>query len=294
MPSPVRQYSPLDVMLSRPSADDFPQHPRRFLAQGDSWFSFGSANPTLTGNMMDGMAFDTDTCVVNCAHPGDVLQHMVDKRREPLFANLLFGPMAWRWDAILLSPGGNDLIDFIRVPAVDRDGQPVPPFLRGLLTREERGGDPDRAAAYISEQGWDTFVQHIVPQFQEFIAMRDAADSQSRGVPIFVHTYDFITPRDAGAGAGSGPWLFPALMDYEVPQAVWLSLTRLFLTRLTGLMRSMNLANFQVIDTQGTLEPADLGSTGDDHDWANEIHPNPGGYRKLGQVFAAGIEALMP
>ncbi|MEK8031208.1 hypothetical protein AACH06_10310 [Ideonella sp. DXS29W] len=294
MPTPLKQYSPLDVMLSRPAAAHFPQHPRRFLAQGDSWFSFGSVNPLATGNLMDGMAFDVDSCVVNCAHPGDVLNHMVDKRREPMFANLLLGAQAWRWDAILLSPGGNDLIDFIRVPSHDADGQPVPPFLRALLTPDERGGDPPLAASYVSEQGWDTFVQHIVPQFHEFVAMRDAASSQSAGVPIFVHTYDFITPRDAGAGAGAGPWLYPALREYAVPQAVWIPLTRLFLARLTALMRSMALAQFHVIDTQGTLDPADLGSQGNDHDWANEIHPNPGGYRKLGAVFAQGIEALMP
>lgn len=290
----LRQFAPLDVMLGRPAADDFPQIPRRFLAQGDSWFSFGSANPLATGNMMDGMSFEKDSCVVNCAHPGDVLNHMVDKRREPMFASLLLGNQAWRWDAILLSPGGNDLIDFIRVPAVDGRGQPVPPGLRALLTPVERGGSPGAETAYVSEQGWDTFVQYLVPQFHEFIAMRDAASSQSAGVPIFVHTYDFITPRDAGAGAGKGPWLFPALTDYEVPHALWIPLTRLFLARLTGLMRSMALPAFHVIDTQGTLEPAGFGSTGDDHDWANEIHPNPGGYRKLGRVFAAGIEALMP
>ena len=293
MTIPLKQYSPLDVMLGRPAAANFPLHPRRFLAQGDSWFSFGSINPLATGNMMDGMAFEKDSCVVNCAHPGDVLDHMVDKRREPLFANLLIGRQAWHWDAILLSPGGNDLIDFIRVPQVDGGGQPVPAFMRALLTPAERGGAPDRAAAYVSEQGWDTFVQHIVPQYHEFVAMRDAATSQSREAPIFVHTYDFITPRDAGAGAGVGPWLFTALTEYEVPQALWIPLTRLFLSRLTGLMRSMALPQFHVIDTQGTLDPADLGTHSDDHDWANEIHPNPGGYLKLGAVFAAGIEALM-
>jgi hypothetical protein len=290
----LRQFSPVDVLLSHRIADNFPQIPRRFLAQGDSWFSFGSVNLLATGNLMDGMAFEVETCCVNCAHPSDVLNHMVDKRREPHFANLLLGPQAWRWDAILLSPGGNDLIDFIRVPAVTSDGQSVAASMRALLTPQERGGSPDRAAAYVSEQGWETFVQHIVPQFHEFIAMRDARSSLSVGVPIFVHTYDFITPRNAGAGAGVGPWLSPALVDYAVPQALWIPLTRLFLARLTGLMRSMALPNFQVIDTQSTLAAADLGSTGNDHDWANEIHPNPGGYAKLGRVFATGIEALLP
>lgn len=290
---PLRQYSPLDVLLNRPGADDFPQHPRRLLAQGDSWFSFGSLNPMATGNVMDGMAFEVDTCVVNCAHPGDTLNHMVDKRREPMFANMLLGHQAWRWDAILLSPGGNDLIDFIRVPQVDGQGQPVPPHLRALLTPAERGA-PTTPAGYVSETGWVTFMQYLVPQFQEFVAMRDAASSQSQGVPIFVHTYDFITPRNAGAGLGVGPWLQPALVAYQVPEDQWFPLTRLFLGRLTALLRDMDLPNFHVTDTQGTLVPAEAGSSGDSHDWANEIHPNPGGYRKLGAAWAADIEAVMP
>jgi hypothetical protein len=291
--TPLRQYSPLDVLLGRPVAEDFPLHPRRFLAQGDSWFSFGSLNPMATGNVLDGMAFTVDTCVVNCAHPGDTLNHMVDKRREPMFANMLLGHQAWRWDAILLSPGGNDLIDFIRVPQADAQGQPVPPHLRGLLTPAERG-QPASAAGYISEAGWATFVQYLVPQFQEFAAMRDSAGSQSQGVPIFVHTYDFITPRNAGAGLGVGPWLFPALVAYQVPPDQWFPLTRIFLGRLTALLRDIELPNFHVFDTQGLLTPADAGSTGDSHDWANEIHPNPGGYRKLGAAWARGIEAVMP
>jgi hypothetical protein len=288
----LKLFSPLDVILNRRGARDFPLYPRRFLAQGDSWFSFGAVNPTLTGNMLAEMAFDVDSCAVNCAHPGDVLDHMIDQRREPFFTNLLIGASRWRWDAILLSPGGNDLIDFMRSPQVDGQGQAVPPSLRALLTPAERGS-PSDANGFVSELGWATFVAYLVPQFQEFVALRDAARSESQGVPIFVHTYDFITPRKAGAGLGVGPWLFPALLAYQVPEAFWIPLSRLFLKRLAGLLRGLALPALHVIDTQGTLTAAALGSPGDDHDWANEIHPNPGGYRKLGQVFAAGIDAGM-
>lgn len=292
MPS-LKLYSPLDVILDRPAARDFPLHSRRFLAQGDSWFSFGSANPTLTGNLLFEMVFERDSCAVNCAHPSDVLDHMVDQRREPLFTNLLMGANRWHWDAILLSPGGNDLIDFLRSPAVDAQGRPVPQELRALLTSAERG-TARSARRFVSEAGWASFVAHIVPQFHELVALRDAARSESQGVPIFVHTYDVITPRNAPAGPNVGPWLYPVMQDYDVPERFWLPLTRLFLARLADMMHGLALPNFHVIDTQGTLAPADLGRPGDDHDWANEIHPNPGGYRKLAQVWAPAIEALMP
>jgi hypothetical protein len=290
---PLVQYAPLDVILSRPKAQDFPQHARKFLAQGDSWFSFGSLNPLVTASILDPMEFAKDSCAVNCAHPGDTLVHMIDQRRNPEFLNLLVGAQSWAWDALLLSPGGNDLIDFITTPTVDGKGKAVPKELRALLTKDERGA-VTTAAAYISEAGWATFVAHIVPQFHEFVGLRDSPRSKSQGVPIFAHTYDFITPRNAGAGAGVGPWLYPALIAYGVPDAVWVDLAKLFMDRLRTLMQSLALPNFHVIDTQGTLAPATLGNTGDSNDWGNEVHPNRGGYKKLGKVFAAGIEAQFP
>jgi lysophospholipase L1-like esterase len=289
----LEQYSPLDVLHDRPRAGNFPQYARKFLAQGDSWFSFGSANALETGSLLDPMEFATHCCVVNCAHPGDVLAHMVEQRRETSFLNLPIGGQSWAWDAILLSAGGNDLIDFLRTPAVDGQGRPVAQNLRALLTKDERGA-ANTPEACISEEDWATFVQHIVPQFHEFVALRDSAASKCQGVPYFAHTYDFTTPHNAGAGLGAGPWLYPSLVAYGVPQRHWIGLTRRFLNRLAALMKALNLPNFHVIDTQGTLVPADLGSARDNHDWANEIHPNRDGYPKLAEVFAAGIAAGMP
>lgn len=275
---PLVQYSPTDVLLNRHKAQHFPQHARKFLAQGDSWFSFGSANPLATGSILDRMEFATDSCAVNCAHPGDVLGHMIDQRREPHFLNLLIGAQNWAWDAILLSPGGNDLIYFIRTPHLDWQGNAVPMELRALLTKEERGA-ANLPGDYIRERGWATFVEHIVPQFRKFVALRDSARSKSKGVPIFVHSYDFIAPRDASAGLGEGPWLCPALRAYDVPKDQWIGIAKNFLLRFKALLNGLALPSFYMIDTQGTLSMADLGSPDDSNDWSNEIHPNRGATR---------------
>ena len=50
------------------------------------------------------------------------------------------------------------------------------------------------------------------------------------------------------------------------------------------------IADFHVVDTRGTLVPADLGSTGDSNDRQNEIHPNGPGYEKLA-IKADQLEA---
>jgi hypothetical protein len=270
---------------------DFTPFAWRFLAQGDSWFSFGSLLPWATSNLLNPLDLKASACAVNCAMPGKELVHMVDARRDPAFLNLLLGMFEMPWTALLLSGGGNDLIDAIRTPSLDAHGHPVDRALRLLLTPEERG-DVASVAGYISEAGWATFEAHIVAQFHEFVAARDDARSRSRGVPIFCHTYDIVTPRNAGAGLNHGPWLWPALNAYAVPEADRIALARAFLERLEVLLLTLDLPNVHVVPTQGILEPADAVS-GPSHDWENEIHPNPGGYAKLAQRYGAAIDAVL-
>ena len=272
---------------------DFAPFEWRFLAQGDSWFSFGSLLPWATSNLLNPLELKASACAVNCAVPGKELVHMVDARRDPSFLNLLLGVFEMPWTALLLSGGGNDLIDAIRTPFIDRHGKPVDPALRLLLTPAERG-DPANPDGYISEAGWATFEAHLVAQFHEFVAARDDARSQSQGVPIFCHTYDIVTPRNAGAGPNLGPWLWPALNAYGVPDDadIRIALARAFLERLEVLLLMLDLPNLHVVPTQGILEPADAVS-GPSHDWENEIHPNPGGYAKLAKRYGAAIDAVL-
>jgi len=274
-----------------PGPVDFAPYTLRFLAQGDSWFSFGALPPWATSNLLDPLQLAASCCAVNCAVPGEELVHMVDARRDPSFNALLIGPLARPWSGILLCGGGNDLIDAIGTPFVDGQGQVVPQDRRLLLTPAERG-DVAGAEGYISEPGWQTFRDHLVAQFHEFVALRDDPRSKSQGVPIFCPTYDVVTPRDAGAGLNHGPWLWPALDLYDVPDDDRPALAKAFLARLRDLMTSLDLPNVIVVDTQGTLVPADP-VPGVSHDWENEIHPDPGGYAKLAAVYGKGIDAVL-
>jgi hypothetical protein len=100
----------------------------RFLAEGDSWFTSGSLNPTKNPNLLFEMAFDQFACAINCASPGDTLQRMARMNADPMFDNLLRGHIARDWDGLLLSCGCNDLIDAMQVR---RAG--IPPAHRLLL-----------------------------------------------------------------------------------------------------------------------------------------------------------------
>jgi hypothetical protein len=263
-------------------APDFSSSRYRMLAQGDSWFSINGLNLLRASSLLPHLDFGASTIVVNCADPGDTLEHMVDWRRDPWFASYLCGPRERPWDAMLLSAGGNDLIDALGVGPTDQHGTPHPPGDRLLLTKAERAQLP--ASSYLSEDGWSVFAAHLRTQFVALDAMR-AVSRNNRNVPIITHTYDYPMPRDVGAGLHFGPWLYPALITYEVPPADWQSLAKSLLDRLFDLVSGMPLQNFHVVKTLGTLQPASSDPHIKSADWLNEIHPTSAGYAQIAARF---------
>ncbi|WP_017776874.1 hypothetical protein [Paraburkholderia kururiensis] len=268
-------------------APDFSSPTYRMLAQGDSWFSINGLNLLRASSLLPHLDFGHSTIIVNCADPGDTLAHMVNWRRDPWFASYLCGPRERTWDAMLLSAGGNDLIDALGVAPADAHGTPHSPGDRLLLTKAERGIG---ANGYISEDGWTLFEQHLRAQFVALDAMR-ASSKTNQNMPVVTHTYDYATPRDVGAGLCFGPWLYPALVAYEVPPADWQTLANEFLDRLFDLVNGLPLQNFHVIRTLGTLRPANANPSVDSADWLNEIHPTSAGYEKIAERFCADFAA---
>ena len=114
--TPIQVFQPSQVNSSEPPPlSDFVF---RFLAEGDSWFSIGSLTPLASSNLLFEMAFEGSACAVNCASPGDTLKRMSQMNTDPRFIDLLCGRRARFWDAIVLSCGGNDLIDAVQSPPV--------------------------------------------------------------------------------------------------------------------------------------------------------------------------------
>ena len=265
------------------------------LAQGDSWFSIGSIPPGLTTNILAELELTNSVVVVNCARPGKELQHMTDTTTEPMFDRLLAGKLALRWDAILLSGGGNDLIDAATVgPTATADK-------RLLATPAERGTGPLQADQYISARGWATFETHLTAVFNAFVDRRDSGINKD--VPLVFHTYAHIMPRPAPAGPGHGPWLQPAMVAFAIPPAAWLSVSDALIDKLAGLFSGLIGArqakdpncSLYMVDTRwkAQLTLADQAATGPSADFENEIHPTVGGYKKLGVVWRETLDTLI-
>lgn len=277
-------------------AEPLSQFGFRFLAEGDSWFSIGALNPVRSANLLQEISLTQRSVAVSCALPGDTMKRMVDTRRDPQFVSLLAGARARIWDGILISAGGNDLIDALQSPLRDRNGAPVPPAKRLLLASDEWGPASMGAARYLSDDGWETFSTYLSANFEALLQRRDGGPSA--GCPVFMHGYAVPTPRPSGAGP-VGPWLLPSIVAYAIPEADRPALAELLIERLAALLGGMadDRTRFPALhffdSTRLPLDRASPTATGESGDWVNEIHLTRAGCRKVARAWSVAIEAVL-
>src|SRR5664279_4826534 len=269
---------------------DVSRFARKYLAQGDSWFSIGHIPPWCTTNLLEQMVLGRSSVAVNCAKPGAELAKMTDTSTERVFLNLLNGNVAWTWDAILVSGGGNDLVAAASSPP--QGG----PELRLLLRADEWQGATAGPARYLSPAGWSTFAHHMEDVLTIFLAQRDKK-KVNRGTPPVLHTYDYVTARNAPAGPKLGPWLFAAFNNlYRIAPEDWPALADRLIDQLAEMWIALAVKyadrNMHVVDSRHTITRAAAGSSGVSGDWENEIHPTPNGYALLGTKWRATLDAL--
>ena len=275
------------------NAADLSPYRYRFLAQGDSWFASGALNLAKNSNLLFEMAFPHSSCAVNCARTGSTLRRMVDQVNEPAFNALLAGAQ-WRpWDGILLSAGGNDMIDALGTPQI------ADPAQRLFLKTNELTGDPALAASYLSAAGWLTFETYLRANFASLIDLRDS-HLLNHHIPVFMHTYHHPTIRNAPAGRGLGPWLYTAAGEngFDIPPALWPAIATTLFDRFASLLVSIaashtNVHVFNSAQAVTTIQPALPNTTKTSGDWVNEIHLTWQGYEKVADGWVADMGTVL-
>lgn len=259
-----------------PTNPDDPLYAWRLLAEGDSWFSLGALP---SSNLLFDLKLARQSIVVNCATPGDTIRNMGQIAHNIGLSRMLRA--GYRWDALLVSGGGNDLID-----GLDR-----------VLVARPAAGAP--SAACIDEAGLEAVLEDIAAGYRKLVRARD--EHLGPEVPIIIHTYDYPTPRPSPARFFSvglaGPWLYEALKATQIPPAQWPEVSDLIMCRLAEWLTEMPARNgfsaFHVVETRDTLRRAKPGEFFESGDWRNEIHPSNAGYVKLGKKLANKINALL-
>ena len=104
----------------------------------------------------------------------------------------------------------------------------------------------------------------------------------SPGVPILAHCYDYAHASGKSLLWFSA-WLKPAFDRFGVPDELRSDVVRVMINELAA--RNVRIANkaehYHFIDTRGTLKTSD---------WANELHPNKGGFNKIAKRFYLDFE----
>lgn len=255
----------------------------RLLAEGDSWLD---RSTPLDGSLPQFLARELDgrgqsTLVINLAHSGDTLRHITSSMN---------GPLAWwleqfTYDAVLFSAGGNDLIDAALAPPA---GGGVLRNMAGRPTPVDAQDCIRQAALALLYDGYLSFNFSTI--YRAIRTGRNAA------TPVLLNSYDTPTARNAPALPGSGPWLYKAYRKNSIAPVLWPALTALLFQSLRQAIASWctGRSALYAVPTAGVLQPAQSGSMGDSSnpgDWANEIHPNAAGWKKLAVVWADALQA---
>ena len=176
----------------------------------------------------------------------------------------------FRFDAILLSNGGNDIV-----------GDELLEYVKTAAQAQAAGTTnwgpiPSEVFDHVRLELFEHALGYAIADFREVVQYRNM---YSPGTIIFVHTYDYIYPSGDPFELGPvtvGPWAKPALdavglTDPDQQRIVTNWLLDQFAVALKA-FASQN-ANVRVVDSRGTLSSK--------RQWQNEIHPTKAGFQLI-------------
>lgn len=252
----------------------------RLLAEGDSWFSFGHLmwfGKTLIEKLNDYKTVN----IVSVANPGAELESIVlPQNRDWGLANNPDWLKKERYDALLFSGGGNDIVGT---------------ELKNYLHKKT----PSRSGVQlIKKTVFRAALQNMKSQYQQLRLTVDAAfDSPGTGkVPIITHGYDYAHPSGQGfemlGGLVTlGPWILPHFIEKQIDDLdeqveIINELVDQFNELLTELQdnQSNGIEAFHHVDLRGTLLR---------QDWADELHPTATGRNKLAAKLRREIVSIV-
>jgi hypothetical protein len=221
------------------------------LAEGDSWFSYWIPG---NGNLIDRINQDIwqDRYTILClATPGDEAIRMVDGNSRWILEETLKAYATIK--VLLFSGGGNDI-------AAQNLLKLLRPDCSGAKSRRAcfRDGQPGKRLAEIRRA------------YQELVRIRDACRPEA---VIVTHNYDYAR---LGRKLLWMAWLDPYLELARVPGRFRAGIVAEFIDGFAAMLAGLQGPGFEFVRTSGALKKSD---------WADELHPNRNGFRKIARRF---------
>ncbi len=245
---------------------------KKVLVEGDSWAS--NPFPNSTSLAMQVHEFDSfGYLLLNLAMPGDEAGAIFKSNGNQMKAlKRLMSMPQWgdTFDLILLSASGNDVFGSEIVSKGYVKNKRDFPYLHGreLLTDSFYG-----------------VVSGVADGYQRFLRMRDTSGLNS-ATPVVTHVYSYFEPREVGTHLG--PVVFnkkgwvkrhlknQGITDRDEQYEIICEMLDALYRRLVRL--ESEFENFLVADTRQVLLKS---GNPDTSLWADEIHPNKKGFKKL-------------
>jgi hypothetical protein len=250
-------------------------HRTSIVAEGDSWFAYPrkwlfAGKPNNIINYLKNMERFN---LLHLASNGDEAVDMLSGKSK---FRLLKSIHNHHVHYLLFSGGGNDIVG-----RWDFDY-----FLKSNVNSADFG-------KYLHKGRLNRRITQITHAYEDLIDLCGEY-SRNRKIKIITHTYDYLVPSPVGARFIGGlfrinrgrSWMYPFLVNKGVPEKLHTPLVKYLIDRLAGnlsRLQARHPEHLVVADTRGMIDP----ETG----WLNEIHPRPGGFKRLAEEIHRTMQA---
>lgn len=242
---------------------------RFIICEGDSWFSYCDMPRYILENLEKHPANDTNDknivwVVINIAGTGDALVRDILSNKQRFYMKRLLSKYKEHIKCVLLSAGGNDVID--NMPIMFKDGQ----LDTNALT----------AQIDMLEIGYRKIIDII----------HDKLDDKN--TPIFSHSYSYLCAFSKECDIlkrwfTNCPWIHPHMKENNISQTEMENAIKQMFNMFSD--RIGALLDITMADTKQALQ--DANGNNNPNYWEDEIHPNKNqdGIGKIADIYAQTI-----
>ena len=235
-------------------------HVPSILAIGDSWFWYPFPGGSLL-NQLGRLVAPRQHQVLAFGNNGAEAYDYVYGKYAKAVRNALRLFNDGGLSAVFLSGGGNDFAGF-------SDLRPLLNANCSDATSADqcfKGGDDDGSLGWLMQRTRESYITLI----GQIVA------SPNPDLKVFIHNYDYAIPSGKGVFGNDGTWLKLALDDAKVPPPLQRSCVRRLIDRVSDELQTVadqSAGRVVLVDSRNTLAETE---------WANELHPTPGGFEKI-------------